>query len=337
MTMLLVDPRPHALLALVLLASGCAGGEASDGGGLSQGVISDADTGDSTTGTSTATTTEPGPTSTSGDTGPATTSTSGPATGSSTTSDDPTTTAPEPPPDCGPLELCGVQCVDLVDDPDNCGKCGISCVIPNATAACAASSCAIGSCDPGWFDCDQDLQTGCEKALAPGESCVPVCENGNAESCNLLDDNCSGTCDEGAIPGCRQGVHRSVSPTQGHFYTTDAAEAMSGDFTLEFLNFYYLHTAALPGLVPFYRCLKGDGRRFYTTSATCEGAGPLEGPNGGVMGHIGTEAFCGGIPLYRLNGNAEHFYTTSEAERDNAVTNLGYLFEGQVGFVWAGP
>ena len=338
MIMAIAVRRPHhALLTLVLLAPGCAGGGEAEGGGLSQGVISDADTGDSATttatntATTTATTTDPGPTSTSDDSGPMTASTT------TATTDAPAPTAPDPPPDCGPLDLCGVQCVDLVEDPDNCGKCGISCVIPHATAACAASTCAIGSCDPGWTDCDQDLETGCEQVLAPGESCAPVCQPGNAESCNLFDDDCNGSCDEGAVAGCRQGIHRSVSPTQGHFYTIDAAEAMSGDFTVEFLNFYYLHTAALPGLVPFYRCLKGDGRRFYTTSATCEGAGPLDGPNGGVMGHIGTEPFCGAIGLYRLYGNQEHFYTTSEAERDNAVNNLGYIFEGQAGFVWAGP
>jgi hypothetical protein len=314
--------HPRARLAcpaLVCLALGCAGGDASEGGGsLSQGVITSADAG--STGT-----TDAGPTSSSGGE-PDTTDDTGSATG------EPATTS-DPPPDCGPLDLCGVQCVDLVDDPDNCGKCGISCVIPHATPACAASTCAIGSCDPGWFDCDQDLQTGCEQALTPEEKCAPVCKPGNAETCNLFDDDCNGTCDEGGVAGCRQGVHRSNSPTQGHFYTIDAAEAASGDFTVEFLNFYYLHIEPQPGLVPFYRCLKGDGRRFYTTSATCEGAGPVEG----VMGHIGTEAYCGAIGLYRLNGHSEHFYTTSEAERDNAVNNLGYIFEGQVGFVWAGP
>lgn len=318
------DPRLARSLFACLVLVGCAsGGAAEGGGGLSQGVI----TGDdgSSAGETTSGTTGSEPTSSSGDV-PDTTEDAG-----STSTGEPATTN-DPPPDCGPLDLCGVQCVDLVDDPDNCGKCGISCVIPQATAACAAGSCAIGSCDPGWFDCDQDLQTGCEQALAPGEECAPVCQNGTPEACNLFDDDCNGTCDEGGIAGCRQGVHRSVSPTQGHFYTIDAAEAASGDFTVEFLNFYYLHIEPQPGLVPFYRCLKGDGRRFYTTSATCEGAGPVEG----TLGQIGTEAYCGAIPLYRLNGNMEHFYTTSEAERDNAVNNLGYLFEGQVGFVWPG-
>ncbi|MBK9753692.1 MAG: hypothetical protein IPO88_09335 [Nannocystis sp.] len=237
-----------------------------------------------------------------------------------------------PPPECGPLSVCGQLCVDLSVDPGNCGKCGVSCVIPHASPACSGNACAIASCDPGWTDCDGDPQNGCE-LLGPGENCTPVCKQGQPEACNLLDDNCDGQCDEGAVPGCRQPVHRASSPTLGHFYTLDQAEAASGDFKPEFLNYFYMHTAAQPGLVPLYRCLKGDGRRFYTTSDTCEGAGPVEG----TLGYLGTEAFCGAVPLYRLYGKADHFYTTSVEERDNAVAMYGYLFESQVGFVWPGP
>lgn len=316
------------LLALALLsAPACAGGGDGDEGSLSQGSMTiPVETSGTGTGTG-------GGTAITEATGEPTTSPSETGSSSGAAESTGTTEPVQPPIECGTLTQCGVQCVDLQTDPGNCGKCGISCVIPHATAACGAGTCAIGSCDPGWNDCDQDLQTGCEKTLGPGEQCAPVCKEANPESCNLFDDNCNGTCDEGGIAGCRQPVHRASSPTLGHFYTIDQAEASSGDFTPEFLNYFYMHVAPLPGLVPLYRCLKGDGRRFYTTSDTCEGAGPVEG----ILGHIGTEAFCGGIPLYRLYGNADHFYTTSAEERDNAVAMYGYLFEAQVGFVWAGP
>ncbi len=327
-----------ALLLTITLGLACASGSESDSGGPSQGMLADPATSAATTGGSSGADTEPpatetGDPTTTGASNATVNDTGEPGDTGEPATTDPITTGPEPPPDCGALDLCGVQCVDLVDDPNNCGKCGISCVIPHATPACAASTCAIGGCDPGWFDCDLDLQTGCEQMLAPGEQCMPVCEMGQAEICNLFDDDCNGTCDEGGIVGCRQGVHRSYSPTQGRFYTLDAAEAASGDFMVEFLNYYYLHVEPQPGLVPFYRCLKGDGRRFYTTSATCEGAGPVEG----TLGHIGTEPLCGAVALYRLNGNGEHFYTTDEGERDNAINNLGYIFEGGVGFVWPTP
>lgn len=268
-----------------------------------------------------------------------TTSAEAPTTGADTStsevgSDASSTGGPSelPPPECGSLTACGQLCVDLAVDPGNCGTCGVSCVIPHASPACSANACAIASCDPGWTDCDGDPQNGCE-LLGPGDACVPQCKQGQPEACNLLDDNCDGQCDEGGVPGCRQPVHRASSPTLGHFYTLDANEAMSGDFTPEFLNFFYMHVGPAPGLVPLYRCLKGDGRRFYTTSDTCEGAGPVEG----ILGHLGTQPFCGAIPLYRLYGAGDHFYTTSDAERDNAVAMYGYLFEAQVGFVWPTP
>lgn len=303
--------RPLALLGLALatLPAGCSGGDATpDEGGGPAGQFT-------STGTS----------STDPSTGPLTT-----GSGTTGTTADPTT-GEGPPPECGQLNFCGTKCIDVSFDPDNCGQCGVSCVIPHAVAACDFGKCAVGSCEPGWVDCDADVENGCENP--EGAVCVPACKPGAPEQCNLLDDNCDGLCDEGGVLGCRQPVHRAVSPTQGHFYTLDLAEASSSDFSPEFPNYYYLYSAPLPGLVPFYRCLKGDGRRFYTTSATCEGAGPVEG----VLGQIGTEPFCGGIALYRLYGNGEHFYTISDAERDNAVSMYGYLFEGQAGFVWPGP
>lgn len=239
----------------------------------------------------------------------------------------------DPPTECGLLATCGIQCVDLQIDPANCGSCGVTCVIPQADAACNAGQCAIGACADGWFDCDLDLFNGCEQALAPGQMCGLVCKPDKPEACNLFDDNCDGQCDEGALPGCRQPVHRASSPTLGHFYTLDANEAMSGDFKPEALNFFHLYAVPGAGLVPFHRCLKGDGRRFYTTSNTCENAGPLEG----VLGYIATDAQCGSTPLFRLYGAGDHFYTTSEAERDAAVAMYGYTFEFVAGHVWPGP
>ena len=300
----------HGLL-LVLLASACAGGGADD----------ESSTG--LPGSTDATSTGAAPT-TGASTGPSDTSSGGSSSSSG---------APElPPPECGALSVCGQLCVDLAVDPGNCGQCGVSCVIPHASPACSGNACAIASCEPGWTDCDGDPQNGCE-LQGPGDACVPMCKPGQPEACNLLDDNCDGQCDEGGVPGCRQPVHRASSPTLGHFYTLDANEAMSGDFTPEFLNYFHMHVAAAPGLVPLYRCLKGDGRRFYTTSDTCEGAGPVEG----ILGYLGTQAVCGAVPLYRLYGKGDHFYTTSDAERDNAVAMYGYLFESQVGFVWPAP
>ena len=56
-----------------------------------------------------------------------------------------------------------------------------------------------------------------------------------------------------------------------------------------------------------------------------------------MLGFIATRATCGAVPLYRLNNGPNHFYTTSAAERDDAIASLGYVDEGVAGYVWRGP
>ncbi len=225
-----------------------------------------------------------------------------------------------------------MQCVDTEDDPTNCGDCGITCVVPHASAVCNGGICGLGQCDALYGDCDDDPANGCETALEQGKQCGQTCDM-EAEVCNVKDDNCNGACDEGA--GCRIGVHRSVSATFGHVYTTDLNEAKSDDLVLEFENYYYLYHAAQTGLVPFHRCKKGNNKNFYTVSGSCEGGGALIG----VIGQIAKGTDCGATPLYRLyNGNSgDHFYTTSAGERDNAVSMYGYSYENIAGYVWTGP
>ncbi|HEY8376490.1 MAG TPA: hypothetical protein VIK91_08375, partial [Nannocystis sp.] len=104
-------------------------------------------------------------------------------------------------------------------------------------------------------------------------------------------------------------------------------------FKPEVLDYFHLYAAPGQGLVPFYRCLKPNGRRFYTTSSTCENGGMNEGP----LGHIATDPVCGATPLFRLYAGGDHFYTVSEAERDSAVAMYGYKYEAVAGYVWPGP
>ncbi len=45
----------------------------------------------------------------------------------------------------------------------HCGACGRACAsLPNATVACVAGACAIGSCNSGFLDCDGNAANGCE-------------------------------------------------------------------------------------------------------------------------------------------------------------------------------
>jgi hypothetical protein len=259
------------------------------------------------------------------------------------------------PPDCAASEVaCGSVCADLMSDPSNCGQCGRSCVIPQATAACEAGECAMGACQAGYTDCDGSIVTGCETPIdcqantacttACGSQgtidCTDACTAAGApvclppvEICNVQDDDCDGACDQGPLPGCRVGVHRSNSPTLGHYYTTDLGEATSGDLGLEAQDYFWLY-ADVEGLQPLFRCIKGNGKRWLTTSIDCEGTAAPEL----TMGFIAPDDRCGSTPLYRLRnpGPDAHFYTTSAAERDNAVATFGFVSEGVAGYVWLG-
>ncbi len=43
------------------------------------------------------------------------------------------------------------------------------------------------------------------------------------------------------------------------------------------------------------------------------------------------------VPLYRLQGHGDHFYTASATERDNAVSHYGYESEGIACYVDTEP
>ncbi len=252
---------------------------------------------------------------------------------------------------CAMGVVCGAECVDLQSDPYNCGSCGRTCVVANGEAECHQGECAMGSCDEGWGDCDGNTATGCEAeidcvegascnsscdssgTLDCSDACAPVCQL-PSETCNLVDDNCDGTCDEGAIAGCRVGIHRSYGPL-GHFYTADKAEAEGLGQSIEALNYFYLYATQQGDSRPFFRCKKPNNKRWLTTSTDCESTAAPEL----TAGYIAFEQECGAVPLYRLKNVAAdaHFYTTSAPERDKAVNMLGFVDEGVAGYVWKAP
>jgi hypothetical protein len=53
---------------------------------------------------------------------------------------------------------------DTSADINNCGMCKKTCSFANAAASCSASTCHMGACSSGYFDCDQSSTTGCEAA-----------------------------------------------------------------------------------------------------------------------------------------------------------------------------
>jgi hypothetical protein len=80
--------------------------------------------------------------------------------------------------------------IDTTSDPRNCGGCGISCVVPHASAACHDSHCAIVGCLPGYYNLNGTYDDGCEYP----------CDYQGQEICNGADDDCNGETDEGLAP-----------------------------------------------------------------------------------------------------------------------------------------
>jgi len=265
------------------------------------------------------------------------------------TSNDPPGDTDDPPPPGS--EVCNGLDDDgdgMIDEDQPMATCGVgSCEVTEPTCVggqpqeCTPALPGGEVCNGLDDDCNglaDDVQQACSTACGQG---TVVC-NGNEqscnapppqpESCNLADDDCNGAFDD--VGGCRIGIHRSLHPTTGeHFYTASLDEAQCCGFQLEIANFFQLYAGSHAGLVPFYRCYSPGGFHFYTQDPGCEGV-PV---NEGVLGFIATnEGTAGAVPLYRLylGSNGDHFYTTSAAERDNAVATYGYVYEGVAGYVW---
>lgn len=91
----------------------------------------------------------------------------------------------------GPIDSCEV---DTATSVGNCGACGKQCAaIANGTVACAASNCAVGSCNMSFGDCDKIVSNGCETNTS---TTVSHC-GGCGKACAAL-ANATGACVGGA-------------------------------------------------------------------------------------------------------------------------------------------
>lgn len=71
--------------------------------------------------------------------------------------------------DCDGLAANG--CEAELDSIEQCGACGRRCELTHARARCDHGTCAFDSCEPGYADCDGDLDTGCEVSLQSTDNC----------------------------------------------------------------------------------------------------------------------------------------------------------------------
>ncbi len=151
------------------------------------------------------------------------------------------------------------------------------------------------------------------------------------------DDSNAGEGDaSGDACALRLPVYRWLNGATGeHFYTVDANEQPAG-FALESPAAFYVDPAGA-GTIPFYRCYSSAlNRHVYTPSATCEGTAGFVVES--ILGYIGTDGCGNATTLYRLFDatSADHFYTASPVEADNAVTTYGYQLQDAYS-VWSAP
>jgi hypothetical protein len=57
---------------------------------------------------------------------------------------------------------CNGKCIDLKNDPFNCGSCDNKCSLDHAAYYCKNGQCTIGNCIPLYADCDKNPANGCE-------------------------------------------------------------------------------------------------------------------------------------------------------------------------------
>jgi len=81
---------------------------------------------------------------------------------------------------------------DLASDLAHCGACGAACALTDAEATCLASRCEVLRCAPGRGNLDGVAANGCEAACAPVRP--------GPEVCDLEDNDCDGSVDEGFDP-----------------------------------------------------------------------------------------------------------------------------------------
>ena len=250
--------------------------------------------------------------------------------------------------DCGTLTECNGRCVDITSDVFHCGACLQHCVIHRGQGLCRNGNCEILSCDPNYYDYDQNPSNGCETLdnCIPNQSCLTSCQSNGIslcrggisecippdEACTLQDDDCDGRCDEEATNlNCKIAVHRGYA-NGFHLYSTSSSLISSQGFGIEQMGYFELYQDSLPNTVAVYLCLDSMARATLSTTRNCgNGLPPLE-----QLGYWSTEAVCGARPLYSLtqpeSGNT--FYTIDLNEVNFAMRMWSYQNQGIVGYVW---
>jgi hypothetical protein len=134
-------------------------------------------------------------------------------------------------------------------------------------------------------------------------------------------------------------LFRLFNPANGdHFYTTSGLErdnaVQNGGYINEGIACHVFNVQQGPPTVALFRLLKRFGARVRLHLKTVQ-----DHIDEGVACHVFANPAPDTTPLYRLYSARvnDHFYTTSAAERDGAIQNVGYVDEGVACHVFANP
>ena len=121
---------------------------------------------------------------------------------------------------------CSSTCFNPANDAMNCGGCGVGCAVGHGKPACLARSCAVGTCDAGWADCNGVYRDGCETHVdtnvnncgACGNACgfphaFPACAGGACviDTCLYPFDDCNKV----AADGCEINTNKDLGNCGG--------------------------------------------------------------------------------------------------------------------------
>ncbi len=139
--------------------------------------------------------------------------------------------------DCNANPADGCE-IDTDTNITHCGACGQVCNLPNvATHGCAAGACTIGTCAPGYRDCNGIASDGCEVDITTNTNhcgaCDAACDLDNTASHSCVSGTCRVTdcdanyanCDANDANGCEINTQTTLTHCGGCFNACNLAHA----------------------------------------------------------------------------------------------------------------
>ncbi len=91
---------------------------------------------------------------------------------------------------------------DFMTDGENCGQCGVRCVMANGAGACREGGCVLVSCQQGYVDADGDPKNGCEQRCEVTNNGVELCDGIDNDCDNQVDEDFDFNSDTDNCGGC---------------------------------------------------------------------------------------------------------------------------------------